>query len=266
MLRILFAITLLLTCLAHLAHANITDDVLRQYPSADMEMLVVDEQQVATFFHPSHLALSRGALIVFADGLTITLENANRMAEHFNTYGWATLVVMVELPQENPPEKKNDDSFSPTEFAAYQSQLHATVDATRLNDLIRLLLPQMLNMSRLPRGYRLLLAEGITAAHLLRLDNMEGIDGLVCINTFWPEQSNNQRIIQDIATTPIPLLDLALSHSNRWHSATQKDRRREANRQRKSQYRQRTLTTIDEVHAVPIVVTEVIDWIRAQGW
>jgi hypothetical protein len=128
------------------------------------------------------------------------------------------------------------------------------------------MLPQVLNVSRLPRGFRIALAEGITAAHLLQLNNIDGIDGLVCINTFWPEQSNNQRIVNDIAATSMPLLDLALSHSNRWHKATQQDRRREAIRQRKSQYRQRTLTTIDEVHAIPIVVTEVIDWIRAQGW
>lgn len=230
-------------------------------------MVMSGDEEFATLFHPSHLALSRGTIVVFTDSLSLRLDNANHLAEHFNRFGWATLLVVMELPLLQNSNSENDTStIEASSFAPYQSHLTYSVDKEKLNEAMTTLLPTVLGLPSLPRGYKLLLAQGMLAAQLMQLSTLEGIDGIVGVNAFWPDAASNQRLASDLAAVAAPLLDLALSHSNQWQRATQKNRYTEAMRKHKTQYRQRVLTTIDDIHAIPIIGTEVLDWIRAQGW
>ncbi len=242
------------------ANAAMLTDMLRQYPAAQVQMVVQGEQQVATLFHPSHRPLSRGVIIAFADQRSLTLAQANQLAQHMNSYGWGMLVVAFDIPTPGPSPEADIE-------VAHQSHLTLGVDPARLNEQLTTLLPALLTVDDLPQGYRIVLARGVVAAQLLAPQlSADNIDALVAINPFWPEAEANRILSEQLATSPLPVLDLAVADGNPWPQATQQARAIAATRQRKSQYRQRQLVSSDSQYDYPLLATAMLDWIRAQGW
>lgn len=276
------AFALILMALSHTATAGVrASDVARQFFPGEYQTVLAGEQTVPVLFSEASLPLVRGVIIILVEEGTqnLNLAAARQLAFTLNAKGWHTLVSPFALTPGAPVTLTVGDSDAPltaphpmsvsvtpaVNYAASQAQLLQLM--TALNNYLDAY-----------KGYRVVVASGMTAAQLLALsasDSLAPPDAMITIAPFWPQREYNRELPALMARTGFPLLDISTSLANPWQRDTATQRRHAARTALKLQYRQRELRALHTVSAdggtanAPLVnwlSGEIYGWISYLGW
>ncbi|MCV2884461.1 alpha/beta hydrolase family protein [Aestuariibacter sp. AA17] len=128
----------------------------------------------------------------------------------------------------------------------------------------------ILNATEEYTGFRLIIARGTTAAVMLSLLNEEAIplpDAFVAVSPFWPEREGSLALVEDMAQTSVPVLDVYSQWDNPWSLAFAEHRNIAANKALKLHYRQRELPgqRIDH-EQFELLSKAIYGWLTSMGW
>ncbi len=268
------------------------EDVARQFFPEDYDTLMVGEESVPILYSEATLPLSRGVIVILVDegNQALNLASACELAQNLNAKGWHTLIspsLLVSVTQQAPaasqPPATDEDSDN-AETAAL-SALHPMqdimtpfVDFDASMSLTTLLMSAISNHISSHKGFRIVIASGMTSAQVLAGANEGTIaapDSLVTLVPYWPQRTINEAIPRHIAQSGFPVLDITLPEVNQWEAQTTSERLHAAKTSLKLQYRQRrlgsmsTLTATGQAANTPFVnwlSGEIYGWISHLGW
>ncbi|MCU7553012.1 alpha/beta hydrolase family protein [Alteromonas sp. ASW11-19] len=276
------ALALILTALANTAGASVrAADVARQFFPGEYQTVLAGEQTVPVLFSEASLPLVRGVIIILVEEGTqnLNLASARELAFALNTKGWHTLVspslLVTGAPATQTTETTGETATQPHPMSA--SVTPAVNYAASQAQLLQLM-TALNNYLTSYKGYRLVVASGMTAAQLLALsasDTLAPPDSMITIAPFWPQREYNHELPGLMAQTGFPLLDISTSMANPWQRDTATKRRNAARTALKLQYRQRQLQAVNTASAdgrsanAPFVnwlSGEIYGWISYLGW
>ncbi len=175
----------------------------------------------------------------------------------------------TESTQENTQAPNKVANSSP---ASPQYQLHRISNGHFLQheQELRELMQATLARAQSYSGFRLIIAQGTSAAWLIKIYAEKQIpnpDALVVISPFWPQRNLNALIANYTAVTEMPLLDIYSPHDNNWSLLSATQRGIDATRNLKLDYRQRQLTnTFNTSSDSAFVSKEIHGWLHYLGW
>lgn len=119
-------------------------------------------------------------------------------------------------------------------------------------------------------GYKVMYASGTSASALITLlakSNNTQIDALIVNNPYWPEPEQNQQVPQELATLPMPVLDLVSDSDNSWAKQTAVKRIVASKVALKAMYRQRDIIGGNlGISQHDYLSKEVVSWTYSLGW
>jgi hypothetical protein len=205
--------------------------------------------------------------------------------------GWNVVISPFNLPvnvtsQQNlPAESANTDmsdsettSMSAQNIHPRSNQLTQYLNFESATSALGLQLNALNNYLQDNSGYRMVIAQGMLAATYLSVVEQQPQlhpDTFVAISPFWPEESTNTLVIDNIAQSSFPILDLSLSGFNDWANSTTQKRKISAKNALKMHYRQIIIPSnllafsIKEFQKPPhiqIVANSTVGWTRHLGW
>jgi Protein of unknown function (DUF3530). len=209
----------------------------------------------------------------------------------FAEKGWNVVISPFNLPvnvtsQQNlPAESTNTDisdaettSMSAQNIHPRSNQLTQYLNFESATSALSLQLNALNNYLQDNSGYRMVIAQGMLATTYLSVVEQQPQlhpDTFVAISPFWPEESTNTLVIDNIAQSSFPILDLSLSGFNDWANSTTQKRKISAKNALKMHYRQIIIPSnllafsIKEFQKSPhiqIVANSTIGWTRHLGW
>jgi len=261
------------------------DDFSRQLHSDGLKEVMLGEQIHYTYEVNAKTPLPIGVSWLFVtDGKgKLNFSAANRLAEELSYKGWHVVMVsstwMTKAPDvagasvtgaDIPGTESNDSpADGDTSLQPWQSVKTASIEFANAKTQLSIFLPQLMAMSQDKAGFRLFVAEGMSATLLLSLGqegNAPIPDALTIVSPFWPEAEVNDTLPTLSAMYPSPVLDVAYGSSNNWSRATSIARVIEANVQIKMHYRQRQLPRLVGREAADWLSGEIVGWTRSLGW
>lgn len=212
-----------------------------------MSTLLVGEQSVAVFPAPSAIPLKRGAAVLFYESgnLGLTFDVAAQIGNRLNDHGWDTLLVPAMFAANTAqPEttSEEEDAVLPR-----TDSLSPAVGYTDSRTTFTLLLNAVYQHLSDTEGFRMVIAQGMTAALLLDTGSTEAItvpDTAVVLSPFWPAREHNQTIPAHLAKTAFPVLDIGLNDYNNWALSTRYQRSQQARTSLKLHYRQQVMLSL----------------------
>lgn len=224
-------------------------DLQRQLSETELTELATD--------NGSFTALQRQALTSYTKGTAILVpdwsehaaspDQLDALRHNLNDFGWHTLSIMAPdaaLYELTPAESD------------YQQQLaERIVAATR--------------QAEQQTGNTIVIAKGNSAALLNQLyasEQLAAPAAFIMLGAFLSDHQLNRQFAGQIAEQRVPTLDIIHARDNRFANANLKLRRQLADRNLKTQYRQRQLTGTyydADVHAW--VLKEITGWLHSIG-
>ena len=265
---------LCMNAMAWTAYGAVADDIARYFPEQQITQLTVLDKQIPAVTLSSRHPLSRGVAIVLVDAesQSLNLDGGLILADTLTEKGWHCLLIPVERPAVTPsdtpdaPPKPIDNttSMAPDYDSFYTSILGLTNAAY--------------GYAQQHRGYTFVIAEGMTSAVLIdafQRGALDMPDTLVSLGAFWPEHDKNQQLIDWLAQSSYPVLDLNMPMLSQWQSFTADARQTAAKVSLKRHYRQRQLfPTVGLGNAGASLPNptgawlgqEIYSWLRYLGW
>ncbi|NMH60349.1 DUF3530 family protein [Alteromonas ponticola] len=236
---------LILAVLAPLSLAQpsmLSEDLERRFHAEELEQVLVGELTLSVIPQESAIPLSRGVAILLVDAgyQGLRLAAAQQLAKQLNQLGWHTLIAPSLIEVALVTAEQTDNTTVHPRSASHQ----AWYDFDRTKTQLSLLVNALFNHVSSQRGFKLIVSQGMTAAHLIELAAEEQIaapDSMVVISPFWPDRRKNLAIGESLAKTEFPVLDINLIRSNLWDAHTYRKRRQDANNALKLHYRQRSI-------------------------
>lgn len=252
---------------------SLQQDLAARYSDRDIVSVMAGELSVTVVRQPATIALERGIAIILTEPgyQGLTLHAAETLAARMNRWGWQTLLVLSPALT-GAPLAAGEDSEPPDQYTDNTtSWLDASATETHITLLLNALNQQVADIP----GYRMIIAQGMTAAQLIKLnaeDRIASPDTLVTITPFWPDNTTNRQLASLVKATTSPLLDITGAISNRWEQQTRLLRRRQATTALKMHYRQREMaadlgghSAIKSVFANQLS-KQIYGWTRHLGW
>ncbi|MEW9798437.1 DUF3530 family protein [Alteromonas sp. CYL-A6] len=249
--RTLLTLLLILLPGAHTRAAD-AEDIARQLYPDEVTSLMVGDDSMPVLVSPPYTPLTRGTAVVFYEsGITagntgLTLDIASQLTGRLNGAGWQTVLVPSML---TPLTTATDTTTLPADSPVHPrtDSMQVAIDYVASRNTTMLQLAALNRFLRNADGYRMLIAQGMTATLLLdSADNESSTppDTMVVLSPFWPERERNLTVPEMIARTSFPVLDIALNDFNNWALATRFLRERAATTALKLHYRQRPLSSL----------------------
>ena len=286
----LFALVMFLGPTRNATASLRVEDVARQFFPEDYDTLLVGEESVPILYSDSTLPLARGVIVILVNegNQALNLASACELAQQLNDKGWHTLIspsLLVNARPSAAPVTPDTDEETTNNAAAATTALHPmqdiltpAVNFEASTTQTTLLMGAISNHISSHKGFRIVVASGMTAAQILSAANEGKIappDSLVTLVPFWPQREINENIPQHIAQSGFPILDISLPEVNQWEALTTSERLHAAQTALKLQYRQRrlgsmsTLTATGQAANTPFVnwlSGEIYGWISHLGW
>lgn len=291
----LFTLCALVTFLGPTGNAAASlrvEDVARQFFPEDYDTLLVGEESVPILYSESTMPLARGVIIILVNegNQALNLASACELAQQLNDKGWHTLIspsLLVSAPPSEAPATAtsetgdgdtNDATATMTALHPMQDNLTPAVNFEASKTQTILLMGAISNHISSHKGFRIVVASGMTATQVLSAANEGAIappDSLITLVPFWPQREINENIPQHIAQSGFPILDISIPEVNQWEALTTSERLHAAETALKLQYRQRrlgsmsTLTVTGHAANTPFVnwlSGEIYGWISHLGW
>lgn len=310
--RLLPPIVCVFVLLCHCAQASYYTDISNAFMPNELTHVQVGEERVPIFEIPAVTPLTRGIVLILAEqspsGLNI--RQAKSLANLMSKKGWHSIVspvpvilaspfanydmpstssVSTELRANSNTENSsstnaqmnntnNEQNINIAALHPRQDTRPPTLDYNRSAQHLTLLLNALYEHSKAHRGFRIVIAQGMSAAQILSLGAAEKIappNTLVTLSPFWPQASINSQIPTAIAGTDFPVLDLAVANVNEWATRTEDNRRFIASTSLKLHYRQQKLpantfsSSFNDDNKSPFIQLlggHIIGWTRYLGW
>ena len=265
-------LTFLLFIILLYTSSSPANDIGRQFTADQFREAMVGDSTTYVIRVDARRPLSLGLATIFANPSTgkLSLQGALKLANTLATKGWHVDIVTahwIAMAASTPDMQNSDSPSDPGNWMAWQSQLEPSLDHTLLKQQLMLLLPG-LDAPEI-NGFRLFVAEGLSAALLLALAQEDGVqlpDAAALIAPFWPTTDINNTLPQLTADYPSPLLDITYASSNRFAISNHSERVSRASVDIKLQYRNRMLPRIQNRQAIAWVGGEIVGWTRSLGW
>jgi len=264
-------------------------DISNAFMPDELTQVMVGEEMVPVFESPSTQTLSRGVVIILAEQSPsgLTLSNARALTDLLNDKGWHTLISPAPyiLSAESRSDTVSDVRPEQDETNDLSQPIHPRSDSrsqpmdyTMNAEQLMVLMSALNSHLRSQQGFRIVIAQGMSAAQLLDLGSQNSIsapDTLVTLAPYWPTLETNKRIPDFIAGTEFPVLDLSLPNLNPWEQQTVKMRRDHARTALKLHYRQHLLVE-QSVNAytagnekspyIQSLTNAILGWVKYLGW
>ncbi len=272
-------LSLLLIALSPLTWSQVetlSEDLARRFQPEELEQVLVGELTLSVIPQESAVPLSRGVAILLVDAgyQGLRLSAAQQLANQLNQWGWHTLIAPSLLDVSLVAEQSAENAMVHPRSSSQQ----AWYDYDRTKTELSLLVTALYNHASSHKGFKLLVSQGMTAAHLIELASQEQIpspDSMVVISPFWPDRRKNLAIGESLAQTDFPVLDINLIHNNLWETKTYRQRKQAATTALKLHYRQRSIhadnfSSYAYLDAVSPQITklskEIYGWTHYLGW
>lgn len=263
--------------LCHAAQASYYTDISNAFMPDELSQLSVGEDSVPIFEIPATTPLARGVVMILSEQSPsgLNLIQAKNLAHLMSQKGWHSIVSPVPLVLTDNVQLDNE-SVSPTHPRA--DSRHTLLDYEASSQHLTLLLNALNAHSQRHQGFRILVAQGMSAAQILALgaeQKIESPNTLVTLSPYWPQASINRQIPSAMANTDFPVLDLAVPNVNEWAARTVDNRRFVASTSLKLHYRQQKIpahisaSSIGESKKSPYIQLlggHIIGWTRYLGW
>ena len=275
--RLLFLILLLTTLQVR---ANLLlEDIRHQFLPSEYQTVLVGEQDVPVFAAEPTTTISRGVAFIFMDAgyQGLTLDNATQLARQMNDWGWHTRIVPTMIEESLPLTQSDPNApVDPLKLHPRAVVSSSMVDEQATRTQLALLVNAVYNDVESIPGFRLVIAQGMSATQLISLSSEALIppsDSLVVISPYWPKQKQNNALAEQLANSMMPVLDLQLPQPNSWTADSPQERKTAVTKALKMHYRQKQLNTSvavvtdAEQSAFTISLSkEIYGWVSYLGW
>ncbi len=199
------------------------------------EAVQLESWPASVLVRPAMHSHPRGAVILLSDpSHAVEASQLESLRIRFSNFGWRSIAAR------------------PAAFTLGEVDASQQVFTGAVTELLTLVSNQ--------QGFTLVIAEGQTAAMLIRAFGAAQLplpDGLVLIGSYLPQQDLNLALAEQQAALGLPLLDLDATTVNRWNSETIELRRAYAEKALALHHRHVQLLDASDVEEV---------WRQIQGW
>ena len=290
---LLLTFAVIVSLLPMTAHCDFFTDVSHAYLPGEVKPLMIGEVESPIIEIEAQTPLPLGVAIILTEPFpsSLTLAQGNSLANMLAEKGWNVVISPFNLPvnvtsqQNQHAESTNTDisdaettSMSAQNIHPRSNQLTQYLNFESATSALSLQLNALNNYLQDNSGYRMVIAQGMLATTYLSVVEQQPQlhpDTFVAISPFWPEESTNTLVIDNIAQSSFPILDLSLSGFNDWANSTTQKRKISAKNALKMHYRQIIIPSnllafsIKEFQKSPhiqIVANSTIGWTRHLGW
>jgi len=240
----------------------------------------------------AHTPIPLGVAVILTEPFpsSLTLEQGNSLANMLAEKGWNVVISPFHLPMSTTNEQKEtttESMASATEempssqldsIHPRSNQLTQHLNFESTTTALSLQLNAINNYLQDRAGYRMVIAQGMLATAYLSATMQQPQlhpDTLVTISPFWPEEATNAAVIDYIAESEFPVLDLSLDGFNDWAEITAPKRKISAKNALKMHYRQIIIPSnllafsikrFEKPPHIQIVANNTIGWTRHLGW
>ena len=290
---LLLTFAVIVSLLPMTAHCDFFTDVSHAYLPGEVKPLMIGEVESPIIEIEAQTPLPLGVAIILTEPFpsSLTLAQGNSLANMLAEKGWNVVISPFNLPvnvtsQQNLPVESTNTDMSDSETTSMSAQnihprsnqLTQYLNFESATSALSLQLNALNNYFQDNSGYRMVIAQGMLATTYLSVVEQQPQlhpDTFVAISPFWPEESTNTLVIDNIAQSSFPILDLSLSGFNDWANSTTQKRKISAKNALKMHYRQIIIPSnllafsIKEFQKPPhiqIVANSTIGWTRHLGW
>ncbi len=290
---LLLTFAVIVSLLPMTAHCDFFTDVSHAYLPGEVKPLMIGEVESPIIEIEAQTPLPLGVAIILTEPFpsSLTLAQGNSLANMLAEKGWNVVISPFNLPvnvtsQQNLPAESTNTDMSDSETTSMSAQnihprsnqLTQYLNFESATSALSLQLNALNNYLQDNSGYRMVIAQGMLATTYLSVVEQQPQlhpDTFVAISPFWPEESTNTLVIDNIAQSSFPILDLSLSGFNDWANNTTQKRKVIAKNALKIHYRQIIIPknllafSIKEFQKPPhiqIVANSTIGWTRHLGW
>lgn len=244
-------------------------DVQQRLPLGEVEMLLAGTEQLPVFSSPASVPLTRGVALIVSPTQSGIFGGSglSSITRSLNQWGWRVVILPAPvLQQSSDILRAESDPQNAMSGEGNVSQEAMTRFSLSLSQRLE---AAYAHIETTP-GFRLLIAQGSSAAGLIRLleqGNLMAPDGLVVASPFLPDTEHNRELPMQLARTLVPVLDLTSQWDNRWSQMTADERQIRAVTELKMHYRQRDIVGT-EFNPIQYegVAKEIYGWITSLGW
>ena len=275
------------------AHCDFFTDVSHAYLPGEVKPLMIGEVEAPIIEIEAQTPLPLGVAIILTEPFpsSLTLSQGHSLANLLAEKGWNVVISPFNLPVDvTTPQSTSEETDSATGPSEASTATQVESIHPRSNQLTQYLnfesstsalnvqLNALNNYLQDRAGYRMVIAQGMLATtYLSAVEKQPQLhpDTFVAISPFWPEETTNTLVIDNIAQSSFPILDLSLSGFNDWANSTTQKRKVSAKNALKMHYRQIIIPSnllafsIEEFQKPPhiqLVANSTIGWTRHLGW
>jgi len=264
----LFVLALLM---APLTHAAQEDDLAYYLPPHEVVWLGTNENTEESS-ETRYLMLYKEGETSFSRGVALTLPNWGThplqqtypalLYRQLPFYGWESFALHA------PTRSLLNFNWDQENQTPYPDP----VSAEALGELKDLLLARVqLAFEHIgeAQGFRLIIAEGLTAALLVDLIEAGEIaraDALILISPYYPQWQLNRELSEKIAQLRIPVLDIQQQDAIHWSVEEAARRQQQARKFQHTGYRQRTLNRASNRQNHALIEQIIYGWLNYEGF
>ncbi|MEC9062429.1 MAG: DUF3530 domain-containing protein [Pseudomonadota bacterium] len=275
------------------AHCDFFTDVSHAYLPGEVKPLMIGEVEAPIIEIEAQTPLPLGVAIILTEPFpsSLTLSQGHSLANLLAEKGWNVVISPFNLPVDvTSPQNTLEATDSASDPSEASTATQVEIIHPRSNQLTQYLnfesstsalnvqLNALNNYLQDRAGYRMVIAQGMLATtYLSAVEKQPQLhpDTFVAISPFWPEETTNTLVIDNIAQSSFPILDLSLSGFNDWANSTTQKRKVSAKNALKMHYRQIIIPSnllafsIKEFQKPPhiqLVANSTIGWTRHLGW
>ncbi len=247
---------------------------------------MVGEQETPIIEVKAHIPLALGVAIILTEPFpsSLTLDQGHSLANMLAEKGWNVVISPINLSANVGTQPDNTESAesmaTPIEVNIHprSNQLSQYANFNETTTALSLHLNALNNYLQDREGYRMVLAQGMLAASYLSAVQQQPQlhpDNFVAISPYWPEEATNTSVIEYIAQSDFPVLDLSLTGFNDWANITASKRKISSKNALKMHYRQIiipnnllafSITGLEKTPHIQMVANSTIGWTRHLGW
>jgi len=275
------------------AHCDFFTDVSHAYLPGEVKPLMIGEVEAPIIEIEAQTPLPLGVAIILTEPFpsSLTLSQGHSLANLLAEKGWNVVISPFNLPVDvTSPQNTSEETDSASDPSEASRATQVESIHPRSNQLTQYLnfesstsalnvqLNALNNYLQDRAGYRMVIAQGMLATTYLSVVEKQPQlhpDTFVAISPFWPEETTNTLVIDNIAQSSFPILDFSLSGFNDWANSTTQKRKVSAKNALKMHYRQIIIPSnllafsIKEIQKPPhiqLVANSTIGWTRHLGW
>jgi len=276
-------------------------DISLAYTPSEINEIMVGDSMAPIIEIEANTPLPLGVAVILTElqDTSLTLAQGQLLGNALAEKGWNVVVSPLNLPmikQTAPQANSTEDTQN-----SQTSVNNAPAEINASNDIVEGLHPRsnllsqhldfesatthltlhlnaLNNHLQSRQGYRLYIAQGMAASSYLSALQMQPElypDSFVAISPFWPETLVNSNVIENIAESSYPVLDISLDGVSEWSDLTAEERKKRSKNNLKIHYRQikipsKSLSFSINKKYKPLHIQQVADrtigWTRHLGW